>query len=905
MSAAEVLVLGPVAIAGTAGRSTPPAMVRRLLAALVVAERRVCPPDELVEALWGERAPQSAAKLVRVYVSQLRKALPAGVAVETVAGGYALLLPQDALDAGRFERLLGECGAARREGNAALAASLAERALALWRGRAFGDLAYEEFARAESERLEELRLVALEERLDARLALGGHGEVLGEAVALAAEQPFRERAHELAMLALYRSGRQTEALDHYAAVRERLTEELGLEPGSSLRELQRRMLQQDSSLDLPAPVPGTEDTLPLAPTPLVGREAELESLRALLGRRDVRLLVLTGAGGSGKTRLALEAAREAAPTYANGAALVELAPLRDPALVLPTIAKRLDVTAVAGEELLDTLVQAIRPRELLLVLDNAEHLREAAPQFSELVARAPLLTLLVTSRAVLHLSGEHVFPVPPLEEAPAVELFEQRAQALAAAFVPTEEDRAAIGEVCARVDRLPLAIELAAGRIGTLSLPALLERLGRRLAVLTGGPRDLPARQQTLRETLDWSVDLLAQAERAVLARLAVFPGGATLEAAEEVCGATLDTLTTLVESNLVRRADAGELVRFGLLETVREHALELLGEDRGQTESAFLRHFLHLIEVAYVLFREDSVWLARFDVELDNLRAALDVAAAGSDPELEVQLAGGLWRFWWSRGYQDEGVVRLESALARSSTTSPARVRALRGLAGLAWSRGDLELAEARATEALSVAEAIEAPTELLGARTVLGIIANQRGDFETARHHHEECLAIRLSLGQEPLVEKLNLGIVAMDSGDPARAVPFFEDVLDSHRRNDDRLGIGFATINLGQVRYMLGDIPGSHESYREARDAFSDAGFRAHVAHALQGLAACEASSGRPEDAARLLGRAAAELGEIVYSEEYFPKLAREVEAAARQTLGDEEFEAAFTVGRLGDG
>ena len=901
MGAAEVLVLGPVALGSQSGVTMLPAMLQRLVAALVLAEGRVCRPDELADVLWRETPPPSARKLVRVYVSQLRKALPEGVVVETVGGGYALRLPEHGLDAARLKRLLGECSAARRDGNAALAVSLAEQALALWRGRAFGELAYEEFARGESERLDELRLLALEERLEARLALGRHAEALAEALALADEHGSRERMHELTMLALYRCGRQTEALDHFGAFRARLSDRLGLEPGPRLRELQLQILQQDPALDAASPTTTAGESLPLSTTRLVGRDSELRVLGDILAARVVRLLVLTGAGGSGKTRLALEAARAAASTYANGAVLVELAPLRDAELVLPTIAQRLDVAATPGQELLDAVVEVVRSRELLLLLDNAEHLREATPHFSALIASAPRLTLLVTSRAVLHLSGEHVFPVAPLGEEAAVELFEQRARALAPAFRLTAENQAAIADVCARVDRLPLAIELAAGRMGTLSLSALGERLGDRLAVLTGGPRDLPARQQTLRETLDWSVGLLAPSERAVLARLAVLPGGATLEAAQEVCSADLDTLATLVDAHLVRRADLDDVPRFGLLETIREYAFELLGDERDETEHALVLYLRDLVGRAYETMTEDPAWLARFDAELDNLRRALDVASAASDSDLELQLAGGLWRFWWTRGYLDEGIARLEAALARATEITPARARATRGLAGLAWSRGHLDLAEARATETLSLALVVDTPEEKLGAHTILGILANQRKDFETARQHHEQSLAIKQSLGLEPLVEKLNLGSVALDSGDPAAAVSLFEDVLDAHRRNGNPSGIGFATLNLGLAQYSLGDIAHAQESLEEARNAFADVGFHIHVAHALQGLAACAAFYDQHLEAAYLLGQAAAELGEIFDSEEAFPLLAAEAEAAARLALGDDQFAHEYEAGK----
>jgi DNA-binding SARP family transcriptional activator len=324
--AIEVRILGPLEIVGDDGPVTLGAPKhRRLLAALALGRGRTCSVDELVEAVWGPSPPASARKLVQIYVGRLRQALPFAPLL-TDGPGYALRLEPGALDAERFERQIGDATAALGAGNAPLAASLAERALALWRGAALADVAYEEFARAEAERLEELRLVGLELHLDAQLQLGR--DVLADALALGTQHPLRERPQALAMLALYRAGRQGEALDVFVRTRGRLREELGLEPGPELRELQRRILQQDPELD----AVGEDELrarLPAPASPIVGREHELAALQALLDRRDIRLLVLTGAGGSGKTRLALEAARAAAPSFANGVVLVELAPLRD------------------------------------------------------------------------------------------------------------------------------------------------------------------------------------------------------------------------------------------------------------------------------------------------------------------------------------------------------------------------------------------------------------------------------------------------------------------------------------------------------------------------------------------------------------------------------------------------
>ncbi len=420
-------MLGPIEIVGGPLRLQG-GKQRRLLAALAVRAGETVLTDSLTDAVWSEAPPRSAAKLVQVYVSQLRKLLVEGVRIETRGGGYALVLERDSLDAARFERLLAEGTAVGGETNPALAISLFDRALSLWRGRAYGELAYEEFARAEAERLEELRTVVVEERFEAGLALGRHVELLPELGQVAAAEPLRERLQAQLMLALYRCGRQTEALELYATVRTQLRDELGLEPGNDLRDLQRRILRHDESLEVARTEQARRVELPAPVNPLLGRERELDELRGLLARDDVRLLVLTGAGGSGKTRLALEVAREVAPSFANGAAFVELAPLRDPTRLLDAILRSIRVERPAEEEPLETLTRFVAPRELLLVLDNAEHLHDAMVIIRELLARAPRLTVLVTSRTVLHLSGEHVYPVQPLAEDAAIALFAARAR---------------------------------------------------------------------------------------------------------------------------------------------------------------------------------------------------------------------------------------------------------------------------------------------------------------------------------------------------------------------------------------------------------------------------------------------------------------------------------------------
>jgi predicted ATPase/DNA-binding SARP family transcriptional activator len=913
MPAAEVRVLGPVEVVGDGGVVSLAAKQTRLLAALLVADGRTCGSDELIEAVWNASSPISARNLLQVYVSQLRKVLPTEITLVTRGRGYALELAPGCLDAARFERLIGECATARRDGNPALAASLAEQALALWRGRAYGELAYEDFASAESERLEELRLVAREERLEAELALGGHVEVLGEVLALADESPDRERAHELAMLALYRSGRQTEALEHYAAVRARLREELGLEPGTALRELQRRILQQDPSLDVPADFAQAASALPVPPNALIGRERELGELAALLARRDSRLIVLTGAGGSGKTRLALEAARQAAGTFANGARLVELAPLRDPALVVPTIARAVEVSELPEEAPVEALGSDLAPLELLVVVDNAEHVRSAAPHYATLLACAPRLTFLVTSRAVLHVSGEHVFAVSPLAEDDAVDLFSQRARLLDPSFEVMASNESDIREICRRVDGLPLAVELAAARVRVLSPRALRDRLDDRLNVLTGGPRDLPARQQTLRETIAWSVDLLAEREIEVFARLAVFPAGATLEAAEAVCGADLDVLGELVDHHLLLRGDVGGEPRFRMLETMREYALVLLGEERETTELALANHFASLadeLRLAAPFEREWQRLVERLDPEVDNLRAALAAALDSGDPELGLRLAGGLWRYWATRGPVAEGLEWIERALAADGPATAARACALQGGAGLAWRNGNDARARELANAAIPVAIEAESAWDERTAHMVLGVVDTKEADtkdanYPAARRHFQRAIELTEQFGVEPLIEKYNLGAVALAARDYEEALTVFDDVLEGQRRNDNIYGIGLALFALGITRYWLGDYAGSRGGFEEARAYLERVGAREH-AFVLQGLAFVEVQEARFAEAAQLLGHARQVLDSYGSPEDSFDQeLLVDAKAKAREALGDEAFEAAYEGGVDGEG
>jgi predicted ATPase/DNA-binding SARP family transcriptional activator len=853
----DIRILGPIeAISNGAGVALPN-MPRRLLAALATRAGETCSSDFLIDALWGESAPGSAAKLLQVYVSQLRKALASPRSIRTRSGGYALDLSEASLDSRRFERLVERGRDALRADNPAMAASQLSHALALWTGSAYGEFAYEEFARSEAERLEELRLVAVEQRLDAELRLGRQEDVLPELQSLAGAHPLREHLQAQTMLALYRSGRQTEALEHYSSVRARLREELGLEPASELRDLQRQILQQDPVLSSPATTEAVLTDLPTPPNTLVGRQRELTEVVELLARDDVRLLVLTGAGGSGKTRLAIEAARAAAPAFANGAAFVELAPLHDPALVPAAIARVLALDEASDERMLTRLTRALRMRQLLLVLDNAEHLRDAAPLYSEILAQAPNVSLLVTSRAVLHLSGEHVYPVQPLAHESAVELFMQRARDADHRFEPHAADEKAISRICTRLDGLPLAIELAAARTRLLHPTKLLERLEPRLPLLTGGLRDLPTRQQTLRATIEWSFHQLSPDQAQLAASIGVFVGSFDLEEAITICEADVDALTELVEQSLLSRTRDG---RFVYLETIREFALELLAcsPRAEETRRRHLNYFLQLAQGANIaaVRRPGAERLDLAAVAQDNLRGALEWAVAGGPVALGLELAIAMERFWVTRD-PSEGVRWFAALLDRPEAEKVppvVRANALRAFGGAADMAGCDEAAERLYEQSLVLFERLgdEHGRAVLLHR--LGISAMRRGDLKEARSLVETSDAIHQRANDQwGRTQTIGtLGAIARDAGDDTRAYELIELSAGMAREVGIRWWESGMLAELANLSVNAGHLDDAELRARESLEHAATIGDRAGIVFGLGILAGIAAEQGQRERA-----------------------------------------------------
>ncbi|MFE9744895.1 BTAD domain-containing putative transcriptional regulator [Saccharothrix saharensis] len=856
-------VLGPLGVwaAGGAAVRVPEAKVRLLLADLLAHEGRPVSADRLAFDLWGDRPPGNPVNTLQTKVSQLRRALEAAEpgGRELVAhgpAGYAVRVDSSTLDVLRFRELV----AAGRHGEA----------LALWRGEPLAEFADAPFLVPVTARWAEERLAALEE-----FAESGPGEV--DLAAEVARHPLRERLRGLHMRALYRAGRQVEALASYAELRRSLAEEQGLEPGPELAALHRAILDHDPAL---GPVAAARTNLPVAVTELVGRERAVLDLCGL--PRDARLVTLTGPGGVGKTSLALEVARRSA--VADGVWLVELAGVGRAEQVVSAVA---DVLGVREDASGTALVEALRGREVLLVLDNCERLVEpVAALVSRLLRAVPGLRVLATSQEPLGLAFETVWAVPPLDLSDAVTLFAARAAAAAPGFTVTPDNTAVVEAICRRLDGLPLAVELAATRVRGLGVTALLDRLDDRFRLLATGHRDAPARQRTLRAMIDWSWDLLGAAERTVLRRLSVHVDGCALDAAEAVCAGggvaadeVLDVLTRLVDRSLVVAPEHTGEPRFRLLESVADYGRERLRE-AGEFEEVRGRHaafYLALAERADPELRAAGqlAWLDRLDADTANLRAAHDALG----PVDAARLTCALTWYWFLRGRLREGRrlmtatdpvtvawragfgVLLGEAAEPAAVTGTADIDDRRQRARARWflgyvlsTVGDMPSAEKLTDQALAAFEELGDRWGVAAAHSDRVSQALARGSVEEARASAARCAALFEALGERwgQLKASFGMGMLAQLAGDYERAEAVHRDGLRVAEELRSWPEVSYKLSWLGRVALTRGDYPKARELHERARRAAAEHGFSPGEVYAVTGLALGARREGRLDEA-----------------------------------------------------
>ncbi len=982
----QIRLFGPLEVC-LEGVPIPPLRPRKLqwlIALLLLRHPRPLERTWLAATLWPDSDPEHALFSLRQSLLSLRRAL--GTAAHHLISPSARTLALDLQDVW-IDLLEFDFAAAQSD------PTCLESATALYRGPLL-EGCHEEWVLPERQRREHQFLNALEQLAEAALQAGQSEAAVSYLRRVIEIEPLRESVHRRLMQAYAQSGEVAAATQVYRQLRLRLHEQLQSQPDAQTlalyEELQREARERATAsapargeVGSPSPAP-TRTNLPVALSSFIGRTQEIARIEAMLhlpalpsrsagfvearpervgrmslgaGASALRLLTLTGAGGCGKTRLAIEVASRLLQDYSAGVWMVELAALTDEALVPQRVARALGVPEQTGKTPTQTLIAHLKTRRLLLVLDNCEHLVSSCAELTTtLLQQCPDLKVLATSRSPLNVEGEIVWRVPSLPvpdpslllankdlgglilEYDACRLFVERAHRHRPDLQLSGTSIVSIARICARLDGIPLAIELAAARVRSLSVEQIEARLDPRLQVLRGGSRSTLPRHQTLRALIEWSWNLLDRAERLLLSRLSVFAGGWTLEAAEAVCAGegvgyrvsgveempalrpaahpadgdgmsstrpptphtphpeeVLDRLTSLVDKSLVMYEEREDTGRYRLLETVRQFAREKL-QECGEEAELFTRHgeyFLTLAEEARQNLSgpEQAVWLDRLQVEYDNLRVALS-RCCGTEAERGLRLAGALWRFWMIRGYLSEGLTRLMEALERpeASEATPARARALSGAASLISSQGDHDRARMLLTESLTIQRRIGNRQGIASALGNLGDTARQQGDYAVARAYLEESLTVSRELGDRHgiAVSLLNLGAVAQCQGDNGSAWAYNEESLAIFRDCGHRQGIAATLGNLGSAADDRGDHMSARTFQEESLAIFREIGDRQGIARTLHNL-----------------GNTVAHLGDYALARTYHEQgLAIRREIGARQGVALSLYNLGNVVSLLGD-
>lgn len=878
----EFRILGPVEVEVD---GTPIAVApkeRLLLAVLVVSAGEVVPVSRLIHELWESDRPADARNAVQLLMSRLRKALGphSRDLVITQRPGYVLQARSDEVDARRFEALLRRARQVRPQ-RPAEASLLLDEALQLWRGPALAGLADHDFARLEGGRLDELRVVAAEEKIAADLELGHHDEIVPRVRELVEQHPLRERLHSLLMLALYRAGRQSEALDAFHAARRLLADELGVDPGAQLQQLHERILRHDPELAsaTTAGTPRPVHHLPLRLTSFVGRDVEQQVVRKLLSTH--RLVTVVGAGGVGKTSFAVEVARQVQPRFPDGAWFVDLSAQRNGSFVARAVAEALGLATDAGAGRTDLdwtqrLCQLLRHRCLLLLLDNCEHLLEAcATQTQRLLRACPDLRVLATSRERLGIPAETAWTLPPLGlphdaasredlgAQEAVRLFTDRAAAACGELTLTPGTAEAVGRICERLDGLPLAIELAAALTRVLPLHDLAARLDHdRIRLLDAGSRSDEPRHRTLRAAIDWSNELLTPPERAMFRRLAVFPGAWTIDAAEAVCAGdattgtdTLGLVSRLVEQSLVM-LEAGDRTTYRMLETIRGYARERLVE-AGELADVQRRHIGYVLDLAEAAAAApaSASHIAALEAVSDDIAVAIQRAARSGDRPTVLRLVGALG-WYWATWRPREGRHHVEAAMAVGGYLPSRELGAALRASVLADSYTPTEATLANGRRSVELCERFGDPVGAATSRLLLAFVERQRGgscaealaltdDATTALRAHADLWGQALAA--------LTYFRLHLHCGALGLALVAGQDALRRFSALDDPWGTPWTRIWLAIASRMHGD---ADVAIRLCQQALADADHRLPyitcLAHAeLAGVSAVRGEHDRARD------------------------------------------------------